>query len=174
MNKLMALKFKKMWKSMLMFLSYMISSFWQMSQTQDVLQLFPISWEGLVWMRKWLSHCMLLSWQARVSDWIYTSQLPECQGTPCSKETRYLKFKGALSSLRPFLAAENPLRMIKNAFYFMSKALFVLKISKFLSWLFGHVTKRFNKKNNVNFTFYDVRAWLTNNCNIHIAQHLEK
>ena len=138
------------------------------------LQLFPISWEGLVWMRKWLSHCMLLSWQARVSDWIYTSQLPECQGTPCSKETRYLKFKGALSSLRPFLAAENPLRMIKNAFYFTSKALFVLKISKFLSWLFGHVTKRFNKKNNVNFTFYDVRAWLTNNCNIHIAQHLEK
>ena len=36
------------------------------------LQLFPISWECLVWMRKWLSHCMLLSWQARVSDWIYT------------------------------------------------------------------------------------------------------
>ena len=30
----------------------------------------------------------------------------------------------------------------KNAFYFTSKALFVLKIFKFLSWLFGHVSKR--------------------------------
>ena len=42
-------------------------------------------------------------------------------------------FKGALSSLRPFLATESPLKMMKNAFYFTSKALFVLKIFKFLS-----------------------------------------
>ena len=26
----------------------------------------------------------------------------------------------------------------------------------------------------VNFKFYDVTAWLTNNCNTHIAQYLEK
>ena len=26
----------------------------------------------------------------------------------------------------------------------------------------------------VNFKFYDVTAWLTNNCNTHIAQRLEK
>ena len=31
--------------------------------------------------------------------------------------------------------------MIKNAFYFIFKALFVLEIFKFLSWLFGHVEK---------------------------------
>ena len=31
--------------------------------------------------------------------------------------------------------------MMKNAFYFTLKALFVLKIFKFLSWLFGHVEK---------------------------------
>ena len=30
-------------------------------------------------------------------------------------------------------------KMMKNAFYFILKALFVLKIFKFLSWLFGHV-----------------------------------
>ena len=42
-------------------------------------------------------------------------------------------FKGALSGLRQFLAAETPLKMMKNAFYFTSKALFVLKIFKFLS-----------------------------------------
>ena len=35
----------------------------------------------------------------------------------------------------------NPLKIIKNAFYFTFKALFVLKIFKFLSWLFGHVEK---------------------------------
>ena len=31
--------------------------------------------------------------------------------------------------------------MMKNAFYFTLKALFVLKIFKFLSWLFDHVEK---------------------------------
>ena len=29
------------------------------------------------------------------------------------------------------------------------------------------------KKIKVNFEFYDVTAWLTNNCNTHIAQHFE-
>ena len=42
-------------------------------------------------------------------------------------------FKGALSGLRQFLASESPLKMMRNAFYFTSKALFVLKIFKFLS-----------------------------------------
>ena len=41
--------------------------------------------------------------------------------------------KGALSDLRQFLATESPLKMMDNAFYFTSKALFVLKIFKFLS-----------------------------------------
>ena len=41
--------------------------------------------------------------------------------------------KGALSGLKQFLATESPLKMMKNAFYFTSKALFVLKIFKFLS-----------------------------------------
>ena len=48
----------------------------------------------------------------------------------------------ALSGLRQFLAAESSLKMMKNTSYFTSKALFVLKIFKFLSWLFGHVSKR--------------------------------
>ena len=43
------------------------------------------------------------------------------------------KFKGALSGLRQFVATESPLKMMKNAFYFASKALFVLKIFEFLS-----------------------------------------
>ena len=42
-------------------------------------------------------------------------------------------FTGTLSSLRQFLATKSPLKVMKNAFYFKSKALFVLKIFKFLS-----------------------------------------
>ena len=36
---------------------------------------------------------------------------------------------------------ESPLKIMKNASYFNLKALFVLKIFKFLSRLFGHVGK---------------------------------
>ena len=42
-------------------------------------------------------------------------------------------FKGTLSGLRQFLVNESPLKMMKNAFYFTLKALFILKIFKFLS-----------------------------------------
>ena len=40
----------------------------------------------------------------------------------------HVYFKGALSGLRQFLATESPLKMMKNAFYFTLKSLFVLKI----------------------------------------------
>ena len=43
------------------------------------------------------------------------------------------KFVGALSGLRQLLATESPLKMMKNTFYSILKALFVLKIFKFLS-----------------------------------------
>ena len=58
--------------------------------------------------------------------------------------------KGALSGLVQFLATESPLQMVKNAF----------KILKFLSWLFGHAAKQLDKKDQVNFKFYDVTTWL--------------
>ena len=44
-----------------------------------------------------------------------------------------IKFNGGLSGLRQFLATESPLKMMKNAFYFTRKALFVLKIFRFMS-----------------------------------------
>ena len=47
--------------------------------------------------------------------------------------SRLKMVKVALSGLRQFLATELPLKMMKNAFYVNSKALFVLKIFKFLS-----------------------------------------
>ena len=58
---------------------------------------------------------------------------------------------------------------MKNAFYFTSKALSVLKIFKFLSWLFGHEVKWLDKKDKFNFNFFDIIAWLANNCNTHTA-----
>ena len=36
---------------------------------------------------------------------------------------------------------ESPLKLMKDAFYFILKALFVLKIFRFLPWLFGHEEK---------------------------------
>ena len=47
-------------------------------------------------------------------------------------------FKDAFSGLRQLLATESPWKMMKNT-YFTLKALFVLKIYKFFSSLFGHV-----------------------------------
>ena len=45
---------------------------------------------------------------------------------------------------------------MKNAFYFVIKALSVLKIFKFLSCLFGYEGKRLDNKTKVNLKHYDV------------------
>ena len=58
--------------------------------------------------------------------------------------------------------------MMKNASYLVLKALFVLKVFKFLSFL-SHVGKRLDKKAKVNFKIYDIATWETNNYNAHIA-----
>ena len=44
-----------------------------------------------------------------------------------------LALKGPLSGLRQFFANETFLKMMRNAFYFTLKTLFVLKIFKFLA-----------------------------------------
>ena len=52
--------------------------------------------------------------------------------------------------------------MMENAFYFISNVLFALKIFKFLSGHFGHVSKQLDQKDEVIFKIYNVTAWLTN------------
>ena len=64
--------------------------------------------------------------------------------------------------------------MMKNAFYLTSKALFVLKIFRFLLWPLGNLAKRLDKKDKGIFKFYGITAWLTNNRDTHIAQYFEK
>ena len=56
---------------------------------------------------------------------------------------------------------------MKNTSYFTVKALFVLKIFKFLSSIFGQVEKQLDQEDMVNFKIYGVKAWETNNGNIH-------
>ena len=63
---------------------------------------------------------------------------------------------------------------MKNVFYFMLKALFVLEIFKFLSWRFGYAIKRLDKKANVSFKIYDVTDWIIDNYNTYIVQYLKK
>ena len=54
--------------------------------------------------------------------------------------------KDAVSGLKQLLATESPLKVIKNYFYFTLKALFVLKIFNFFSWLFSYVVKQSFKR----------------------------
>ena len=61
---------------------------------------------------------------------------------------------------------------MKNTFYFMLKAFFVIEIFTFLSWLGGYAEKPFDKKTRANCKIYDVTGWATNNCNTHTSQYL--
>ena len=78
--------------------------------------------------------------------------------------------KGAVLPLRQFLATENRRRLKKNTFYFIFKALVVIKMFKFLSWLFGHIEKMVWLKEKINFKINNVPTWLTNNYNITITK----
>ena len=60
-------------------------------------------------------------------------------------QTFALKSDSHLSKTFFIYFNESPLKLIKCAFYFILKAL-VLKIFKFLIWLFGHAKKRLDLK----------------------------
>ena len=62
---------------------------------------------------------------------------------------------------------------MKKYFYFTLKARFFLNIFKFLSWFFwSSREKRLDLKDKANFESYDLKTWLTNYYNTHIAQYL--
>ena len=63
---------------------------------------------------------------------------------------------------------------MNNTFYFILKALLVLKYLNFYPCFFGHVGKRLDKKAAVNFKIYGVTNWETNNYEIHVALYLKK
>ena len=53
--------------------------------------------------------------------------------------SKHLKSDSHLPKKFVICLIESPLKLMKNAFYFILKALFVFTILKFLSLLFGHV-----------------------------------
>ena len=65
-----------------------------------------------------------------------------------------------------------PLKVMKNAFYFILKALFILRYLSFCPGFCGQVGKWLDRKAKVNSKIYDVTTWETNFYNVHIAQHL--
>ena len=76
--------------------------------------------------------------------------------------------------LRQVLVTGSPLKIIKHAFCFLFKTLFVLKIFNFLSLLFCHVEKWLDQKYKINVKTYDVATWERNNFNALISQYLKK
>ena len=43
-----------------------------------------------------------------------------------------------------------------------------------MSWIFGHVVKRLEKKGKVNFKIYDVTICIQNNYNKHVFRYLKQ
>ena len=77
------------------------------------------------WYKTWRAHhvCCYLEWNL----YLFLTQLEV--GPSPSKKSCIIFFN------------ESPSKMMKNAFYFILKALFVLNIFKFLSWILGPVEK---------------------------------
>ena len=68
---------------------------------------------------------------------------------------------------------ESPLKMMKNAFYFILRALFVLKIFSFCHDFLVLQEKRLNQKDKVNFKIRDITTWLTKVA-IHIFPNISR
>ena len=67
-----------------------------------------------------------------------------------------------------------PFKMMKNAFYFILKALFLFKIFKFFVLTFWSCKKTGWLERKINFRIHNITTWLVNNCNTHIAHYLTK
>ena len=78
--------------------------------------------------------------------------------------------KGALSSLRQFLATKSPIKMMKNAFCFTVKIIFDLEIFRLFFWILSHVGKLLQQRAKTNFKLYDVTNWIKSNHNTHIVR----
>ena len=63
---------------------------------------------------------------------------------------------------------------MESPFYVTLKVLFILKIFKFLIWLFGYVEKWLDQKDKVDFKIYDVATWETSNCNTHWVVYIHR
>ena len=67
-----------------------------------------------------------------------------------------------------------PLKMMKNAFYFISNAFLLSRYLDFCLNCLVHVGKWIDNKDKDNLEIYGVRDWERNNYGTHIAQYLKK
>ena len=77
----------------------------------------------------WECKCGESAWECGNSGW----KCQKCEESEWRCRKSKWKLKGPLSGLRQFLVTKSPLKIMKNIFYFMLKALFVLEIFTFLS-----------------------------------------
>ena len=84
----------------------------------------------------------------------------------------FLKIDPHLAKRWFFCFNGRSLEMMKNAFYFMLRALLVPKYLNYCPNVFVRQKKDPIKK--VTLRIYKVTEWEVNNCNTHIAQHLNK
>ena len=99
--------------------------------------------------RKWMkTNQWSKSYLTSSQTWNITKEIKNLRKNiqTLSKETKSnhdtLKVRLSPSKKKFFICFNDSLsKIMKNAVYFILKALFVLKIFEFLSWLFGHVEK---------------------------------
>ena len=91
---------------------------------------------------------------------------------PCSKHTEMGLSPSKTIDVICFI--ESPFKIMKNAFNFILKVLFVLKIFKFFYESLVMQEKELDLKDKVNCKINGVTTWLPNNCNTHIDQYLTK
>ena len=73
--------------------------------------------------------------------------------------TEHLRMTASVSGLAQFLVTENPLKIMKNAFYFTFRLFQLFSFPRYLNFcsdFFVHVERRFDKKAKVNLKLYDV------------------
>ena len=102
--------------------------------------------------------CMFLSCHVRIWEWIHTLQLPECQGTPCSKQASYLKIKWLQRDSNP-----QPLSSWTNTQPFSQTGRMIEQCCEYLSvrciWLYFFIMSRTSLRVNPHSTV----TWMSRN-----------
>ena len=99
-----------------------------------------VQWKSRIISRTYASSVwQVFDWHILESDYNY--ELKSLTQRRISFNYVFLKSDSHLSKKKIICFNESPLKMMKNALYFILEALFVLKIFKFLPWLFFDVEK---------------------------------
>ena len=103
--------------------------------------------------------CMFLLSGVRILEWIHTLYFAECQGTPCWKQARYLKFKWLKWDSNP-----TPVSLYTNTLPFGQTCQMIELFWKYLSlwciWLCVLVMSGTHFRVNPHFIWIDTLMWI--------------